>query len=177
MNFANSDLKSDFVLNEYNLINFINMSEQESELVRSWRNDLRIKDVMVNNHIISEQEHLDFIEGLRCKNNTYHWLVRRHKEYLGVVNLLKKENDFYLGIYKNPDTPPGTGVQLLECLNHLVFDIQKTEVLKLEVLEFNHAARNFYRKHGFIEVGKIKKHVHRDGKWFDSLIMKTERVC
>jgi len=43
--------------------------------------------------------------------------------------------------------------------------------ITLEVIETNHNALKLYRKIGFIEEGRLRKHYYSDGKYFDIIIL------
>lgn len=169
-------LRSDFVLGEVILVNFINLTYEKTEMVRNWRNKESIRKWMYSNHIISPEEHSKFIEGLQKDNKNFYWLVEDKKEeYIGVVylNRIDLENkNTYFGIYSNPDCKmSGAGHLLIECLKKLAFDVATLHTLKLEVIVSNEIAINFYKKSGFNEEGRLKEFVFKDGKWHDVIVM------
>ena len=43
--------------------------------------------------------------------------------------------------------------------------------LQLEVLEYNHVAQRLYKKVGFVEEGRKRKAVYKDGQYVDYMIM------
>ena len=63
----------EFKSGEYTLRNFVNLDLPTKLLVLSWRNNEKIRKWMYNTGIISEQDHLSFIENLRNREDCYYW--------------------------------------------------------------------------------------------------------
>lgn len=166
----------DFNLENFSALNFINLNCEERELVRRWRNHDAVKKQMFSEHEISPEEHSQFIAGLSTDNKNFYWLVKGGEgEYPGVIYLnridLTNRNAF-LGIYANQDRKPsGAGSLLMDCLKSIAFGRWKLHTLKLEVLETNVRALDFYAKSGFAEEGRLREFVFREGRWHDVIIM------
>lgn len=167
-------LKKNFTFNKIRLINFINLSSQEREILRTLRNHPKIRKWMYHDDLISIKEHRDFIRKLAVLNNDFYWIAKDDKgSYLGVVYLNKVDfvnKNAYLGIYSNPAFR-GIGHTLIDCLRKLSFKLVKLHTLKLEVIETNTKAVNFYEKQGFKKEGKLKDFSYKDSKWQDVIIM------
>jgi UDP-4-amino-4,6-dideoxy-N-acetyl-beta-L-altrosamine N-acetyltransferase len=157
------------------LLNFTNLSKEEKEMILRWRNSEEVRRWMFTDHIISLKEHLDFIDSLKNDNRNFYFLVKRVSEYLGVVYLIRvdlRNRNAYLGIYANPEKKiAGLGSILGEVLLKLTFDVAKLHTLKLEVFEDNERAIALYRKLGFVEEGRLREFIFRDGKWKDVIVM------
>lgn len=146
------------------------------KMVRSWRNNESIRNWMYSNRIISPEEHSKFIDGLQKDNKNFYWIVRDKKgEYIGVIYLNRVDfanKNAYLGIYTNPDRKSaGAGHLLIESMKKLAFDIVDLHSLKLEVIESNDRAINFYRRSGFGEEGRLKEFILKDDTWHDIIVM------
>ncbi len=169
------NLKSNFFLENVSAFNFIFLTSEDLEIVRNWRNNENIRKWFYTDHMISNDEHQKFIEKLKNDNHNYYWLVKQNNDYLGVVSLNKfdsKNKNSYLGIYANPDNPQkGIGSVLGNFLLHIAFNIANLHTLKLEVLENNLKAINFYKKLGFIEEGIIREIIYKSDKWVNVIIM------
>ncbi len=170
------DLKSDFQIDDVLIVNFINLNGEERELVRLWRNHDYVKKQMFSEHTISAEEHAEFAAGLSSDNKNFYWLVKdKIGEYLGVIYL--NRTDFsnmnaFLGIYSNPDRKsPGSGGLLIDCLKRIAFEKSNLHTLKLEVIETNVKAVDFYAKAGFTEEGRLKEFVFKKDEWYDVIIM------
>ena len=171
-----TNLRKDIFSDGNLLINFINLTAEDTEVVRKWRNHKKIKKWMYQDHTISSKEHLEFIERLRkdCKN--FYWLLKNRKgDYLGIISLIKidsRNKNAYLGIYSNPNCKlSGSGYLLITSLKHLAFDIFKLHTLKLKVMYINKQAIKFYKKYGFKKEGKLREFVYKNNKWHDVFIM------
>lgn len=167
------NLKKDFKFQKLELINFLNLDHTEKELVRQWRNDKNIRKWMYSNHIIPPNEHNKFINGLRNNDKNFFWLVKCKKKYVGVIYLNRVDfnhKNACLGIYSNPELS-GAGNILMECLKKLAFGIIGLHTLKLEVIETNKHAINFYKKSCFKQEGRLKEFIHKDGSWLDVIMM------
>jgi len=53
----------------------------------------------------------------------------------------------------------------------LAFEHLKLHTLKLEVLENNERAINFFKKLGFKEEGRLREFVFKEDIWYDAIIM------
>ena len=170
------DLRGNIKLEGIQFLNYLNIDHKEKEIVREWRNNMDIRRWMYSDHVISEEEHAMFIEGLKIDNKNSYWLARDENEgYLGVISLNRIDSankNAYLGIYTNPYSgKTGTGYVLIECLKRLAFHIVYLHTLKLEVIENNEKAIRFYEKSGFSEEGRLREFVFKDGKWCDVIVM------
>ena len=157
------------------LLNFANLNEREKEMVLEWRNSEKVRKWMFTDHIISLGEHLKFIYLLKDDARNFYFLIKCGSEYLGVISLTRvniKNRNAYFGIYANPEKKmSGLGSMLGETLLKLAFDVAKLHTLKLEVFEDNERAIALYRKLGFVEEGRLREFVFRDGKWKDVIVM------
>lgn len=170
------NLRGDFELGDILLINFLNLNDKEKEIVREMRNHDDVKKWMYSDHIISNEEHARFIEGLKKDNKNIYWLARyKSGGYPGVISLNRVDisnKNAYLGIYTNPcNVKRGAGYVLIECLKVLAFAKADLHTLKLEVIENNKRAVSFYKKAGFCEEGKLRDFVFKDGRWSDVIVM------
>lgn len=169
-------LKDNFRLEDLLILNFINLSSQEKEMVRRWRNCNVIRKHMCQNHLISRDEHFAFIRSLKKDRHNFYWVVKNARGvYIGIISLNKVDRankNAYLGIYVNPYSPlPGKGAVLMECLRYLSFTKAKLHTLNLEVLEDNQRAIRFYKKCAFRIQGRLSEFILRKGRWKDILIM------
>lgn len=168
-------LHGSFNICEFEVTNFIELSNDERRMVLDWRNHDNIRKWMYSDNIITEEEHLSFIDKLVTDNSRFYWIVKSKDEYFGTISFSKidfKNKHAYLGIYSNPyNTIKNKGHSLIQCIKKLAFEIADIHTLKLEVIENNEKAIQFYRKSGFNEEGRLKEFVFKDGKWHDVIIM------
>ena len=156
------------------LINFTDMNEEEQDKVLSMRNDKRIRRWMVNDKVITREEHKAFMDALKTDTTNHYFLVKRN-EYNGVVSLNRYDSynrRAYLGIYANPDlSGKGAGTACMQVLLYLAFEVFGLHTLKLEVISDNIRAIQLYEKFGFEREGCFKDYLHRNSSWQDMLVM------
>lgn len=169
-------LEQKYDFEEVTLKNFISLNEEEQELVRNWRNNENIRKWMYSEAMISPKEHISFINHLHSDTKNCYWLVNDKKgERIGVIYLNKidfRNKNAYLGIYANPNCKLKLkGSLLIKYLKKLAFEVCKVHTLKLEVIDANEKAISFYKKSGFIEEGRLKEFVFKNGNWHDVIVM------
>lgn len=128
----------------YSLINFTNLTRDEQELTLAWRNTPSIKNWMHNKKEITTDEHLDFIKLLKNSPDKFYFLVKKNKDYLGVIDL----NREFLGIYANPNKKK-VGDILLKELIDFSFNQQNLAFLKARVYTENISAVKLYKRFDF----------------------------
>lgn len=169
------NLRQDFIFDKLIAKNFVTLSSDESEFVRNCRNHDEIRKWMYSDSIIPLWDHINFINSLKENNKNYYWLVKMEEEYIGVISLNRidfQNRNAYLGIYANPfSILRGKGELLIKCIKKLAFNYANLHTLKIEVMDINDKATNFYKKAGFMEEGRLKEFVFRNGKWHDMIIM------
>ncbi|WPM32353.1 UDP-4-amino-4,6-dideoxy-N-acetyl-beta-L-altrosamine N-acetyltransferase [Hydrogenobacter sp. T-2] len=157
------------------LKNFVNLNEEEIEMVRRWRNHPEVRRWMYTDHEISKEEHLSFIETLRHDKRNFYYLVYKVDKAVGVLSLTKvdfRNCNAYFGIYANPEEKiHGAGLILEKSAISLAFDVAQLHTLKLEVIEDNERVINFHKRMGFEEEGRLKEFVFKDGRWKDVIVM------
>ena len=145
------------MLNDIELINFIDMSLEEKKMVLSWRNHPDIKQWMYNSDDISLENHLLFIETLKNCADKLYFLVKQHNNYIGVIdftNIDKSNKSSEFGLYSNIDIQiPGIGRVLENVCIDYAFNILNINILKLEVFSKNVQVRNLHKKFKFEETG------------------------
>lgn len=173
------NFKKNFGFGNVTLLNFINLSDKEKEMVRRWRNSRGIKKWMYRDHYISENEHSNFIKGLERNRSHYYWLIRdKIGKYIGVIYLNRmdlRNKSAYIGLYKSPDCKlSNIGNLLLGCLKRVSFDVFGLHYLRLEVLYKNKHAIAFYKKAGFNEEERSEKVILDNGRRHDIITMGIE---
>ncbi|MFN4280629.1 UDP-4-amino-4,6-dideoxy-N-acetyl-beta-L-altrosamine N-acetyltransferase [Thermosynechococcus sp.] len=168
-------LKKNIELGDVRLKNFIHLSLQEREMVRSWRNHPTVRQWMYSDHEISKLEHYQFIRKLVNSQKDFYYLLYTQEAPIGVLYLNRvdfRHQNAYFGIYANPEKRVhGAGILLEKAALRLAFDIAQLHTLKLEVIADNERALTFYRRMGFQEEGRLKEFVLKGGQRKDVIIM------
>jgi len=166
-------LKKDIIIDDLLLKNFINLTENEKEMVRKWRNNDGIRKWCQFEHIISIEEHCKFLKKLKNDDHNFYWLVRKKSKYIGVISLNRVDfinRNSYLGLYSNP-LLKGMGILLINCLKRIAFDTAYLHTLKLEVKENNEKAIKFFKKSGFETEGILIDFFHKEDKYENLIVM------
>jgi len=134
------------------LENFTVLLQKEQLEILTWRNNEKIRLMMNDTKLISETQHLSFINNLIDNNKKCFYKVSLDKsDSIGVVYLDKIQNEHaWLGIYSNPySRVQQKGRLLMEVLFHLSFIDLKLKALFLEVRIENEKAIKLYLKYDF----------------------------
>ncbi len=170
------NLRANFILGDFTVINFVNFTDKEVEIVRNWRNNEKVRKWMYSDQTITNEEHSLFIDRLQLDDKNFYWMTKDNKgNYIGVIYLNRVDfinKNAFIGIYSDPDNRiSGAGNLLIECIKKLAFDKAELHTLKLEVIDNNERAINFYKKSGFEEEGRLREFVFKNGKWLDVIVM------
>jgi len=131
------------------LINFIDLTYEEKELVLSWRNHPTIKKWMFNDNTIELEQHLNFIKVLRNTKDKKYFVVKQGDNYIGVIDFCNiTNNSLIMGLYKNPKMT-SVGKILLNIIIEYSFKTFKVKNIISEVFESNEKAYELYISIGF----------------------------
>lgn len=132
------------------LKNFIDLNDWQKREIWQWRNSQQVSCYM-KNKVISWEEHLEFIEGLKNDSTKLYFLVFLDQQPIGVIDFidLKRGDSCEFGLYQNPYLK-GYGVRLIEIL--MEYALRELAIKNLYACAFNEniKAINLYLKFGFI---------------------------
>ena len=143
-------------MNNPSFINILETDEIIREKVRRWRNKEEIRKCMLDQNIISPQEHARWLDGLSRSADNKFWVVFWEDVPVGAAYLQNVDHQkattewgFYIGeeAYK----ARGLGQQILFNLLEEVFDRMGFEILLTKVLSSNVGAIHLYKKFYFNE--------------------------
>ena len=112
-------------------------------------------------------------------NNTYIILdgdkpIGNFSIQMNPEHLMKKgEETSWIGLTIGEKEYWGTGVAKI-AMNYVEKESRKLKAVRIELgtFEFNRRAYTFYKKCGFVEIGKIKRFTYWDGKYWDDIRME-----
>ena len=138
------------------LLNFTTLNLAQKELILSWRNHPSIRKWMVNEHEISLENHLSFIDLLSSKTDRLFFLVQKNSDFIGVINLTEMtDTSAELGIYANPDMR-GVGNSLMTALIDYASALGLSKLIANAFIT-NVRALNLYQKFEFSEIKRIEQ--------------------
>ena len=143
-------------------------SLDQHEALRQLRNHPAIRGAMYSDHIISPEEHAEWIEGLQGDDRRQVFIVLTSEDDVcGLVSVTAIERAhrradwaFYLA----PESRGGLGAALEYTLIQYVFESLGLEKLNCEVLETNPAVVRMHGKFLFEEEGFRRSNVIKDGQ-------------
>ena len=137
------------------LMNFTELTLEQKEMVLIWRNSSEIRKWMYSQEEIELNDHLNFIESLKSRKDKLYFLVKKDKEYIGVIDFTEiiEEESLHIGIYTNPNIK-GNGKILLNKIIDYSFDNLKVKKIYSEVFSQNNKAYELYEKYNFKDISK-----------------------
>ncbi len=145
----------------YKILNYIDCNiEQHREILRM-RNLDAIRKWMVNQELISEDDHLNFVNGLRNQTDRKYYAVYKDDILVGTYNLTKKsEGVWERGIIANP-IMQGKGEtekwerQILNSLSK-----EGISTINAKVKQDNLRSIRYHIKLGFRETNSDNEYIH-----------------
>ena len=93
----------------YDVINYVDCTQEQHLEILSLRNLDDVRKWMVNQEVISEENHFRFIESLKGNDNRLYFAIYREGLLVGTYNLTKEEEGVWeRGIVASPNIQ-GTG--------------------------------------------------------------------
>jgi UDP-4-amino-4,6-dideoxy-N-acetyl-beta-L-altrosamine N-acetyltransferase len=126
---------------------------------------------MYTDHEITMDEHRAWFERLRREPDPPFLVFEFRGMPIGVVQVTqidRRNNKCYWGFYiGDPEAPPGSGTALgFFGLNH-IFEVMKIRKLCAEAFASNSASLKFHKRLGFVEEGRLVRHVLKSGRYED----------
>lgn len=148
-------------MNEIEFVDILDVEDGLKEKVREWRNRDDIRRYMLTQHIISKEEHSQWLKRLKEERSAKFWVVFAEGMPIGAAHLhgidYKKQTSewgFYIG--DSALRGKGMGSRILSRLLDKAFGEIKIKTLFTKVLSDNIRALNIYNKFHFKEIDKLK---------------------
>jgi len=147
------------------------IEETDLSMVLRWRNSARIRENMYTDHEISMDEHRAWFDRLRKESEPLFLIFEFRGKPIGVVHVTqidRHNNRSYWGFYiGDPEATRGSGTALGYFGLNYIFEVLKIRKLCAEAFAFNSASLKFHKRLGFIEEGRMVKHVLKNGRYED----------
>jgi UDP-4-amino-4,6-dideoxy-N-acetyl-beta-L-altrosamine N-acetyltransferase len=138
------------------LDNFCNISNDNIEKVRHWRNSSEVKKFMFSQNEITQVHQKEFIKKLRIDKSKLYFLATLKGEPIGSIyfyNIDFDKMNCYWGYYLNPNLIGASyGLVLEYTVAEVVFEILRLENLFCEGFVSNKTAIKIHREFGFEEI-------------------------
>ncbi|WP_199884012.1 UDP-4-amino-4,6-dideoxy-N-acetyl-beta-L-altrosamine N-acetyltransferase [Anaerosinus massiliensis] len=150
------------------------IDEQNLKLILQWRNAKRIRECMVNDEVITWQEHLQWFENLKTRNDREVLAFLVENRPVGIVSFIDIDRmhhhchwGFYIG---EENAPKGCGTIMAYYALSYAFEKYKVHKINSEVIDYNVKSINYHRSLGFEQNGKMLDELFREDKYIDLVL-------
>jgi UDP-4-amino-4,6-dideoxy-N-acetyl-beta-L-altrosamine N-acetyltransferase len=147
------------------------MTEEDLNCVLQWRNHPKIRRYMLNQHVITAQEHRSWFEQASHDPDRRLLIFEERDSKLGFVNFsgASSGTSLHWGFYTAPDAPAGSGRKLgLTALNFAFNELESHKVCG-QALQINTASIRFHKSLGFRQEG-LWREQHFIGDTYHNLV-------
>ena len=132
---------------------------------------------MLTDHEISPREHATWFERVMNNPRYRYWIIRCNEEDVGLLNLYDidpQNRRCYWGVYVAQSRTRGEriGSRWPEyfVLEYVFHDL-RLDKLCCETLAFNRGVLRMHQAFGFVEEGRLRRHIVKDGEAHDVVCM------
>ncbi|MHB9149526.1 MAG: UDP-4-amino-4,6-dideoxy-N-acetyl-beta-L-altrosamine N-acetyltransferase [Thermoleophilia bacterium] len=151
------------------------MTADDLQRVFEWRNQERIRNAMYTDHVISWEEHTQWFARVSSDPSNRQLVFQVDGRPVGVVSFAdidavnqRARWGFYLG---ESDVAPGTGSRMEFLALEFAFETLGLRKLSCEVFSFNDKVTKMHGKFGFVEEGRFRQHILKDGVFEDIVVL------
>ena len=148
-------------IEEFDIINYIDMTEEQSSEVWRVRNLPEIRCFMTTTEVFSLESHHKFIETLKTSKTKLYWAIFKDNDLIGTYNVIDiKDNSCDYGLFISPKY---WGNQYAEMIGNAMFRLLREKynvnTIRIEIKSDNIKSINVHKKMGFqmVENGEIIK--------------------
>lgn len=141
------------------------LTQEDLPFVLIWRNHAEVRRYMFSQHLISEDEHVEWFERVSRDNTKRLLIVLDVNEPIGFVqfNGVCEGGIASWGFYNRPNSPKGSGTTLgRAALNHAFIDLRLHKVCG-QAIDSNKASIALHRKLGFTHEGALREQQRIEG--------------
>lgn len=136
---------------------------EDIELVRNWRNSKEVAPYMYNENYISEEQQSRWFEKISCEVNSKYWIIEYEGRKLGLASITAIDNTLsscYWAFYLGDLSVRGAGIGAKVEFNIIeyVFSELKLNKLRCEVFVTNDKVIKMHEKFGFRREAYYREH-------------------
>ena len=148
------------------------LTEQDIELVRAWRNSGEVSKYMYTDEKITTEQQLQWFKKISTDASQKYWIIEYEGKKLGLASLYSIKPKFktcYWAFYLGDTSVRGAGIGSKVEFNVLkyVFEEMKFNKLLCEVFVFNDAVIKMHEKFGFKRESYFREHIFKNGEYHD----------
>jgi len=139
------------------------LSEDDLEMVRKWRNSENVAKYMYTDEKITSDQQKNWFAAIRDRQDCQYWIIEYDGQKIGVANLVDINKTFqscYWAFYLGDSSVRGAGIGKKVEYNVLsyVFDKMKLNKLNCEVFVENDRVIKMHEKFGFRREAYYREH-------------------
>lgn len=151
------------------------MTMDDATMVHKWRNLPRIADLMINNEPIAFETHRRWMDRILTADDCAYWVIEDDSEAVGLANLVDisiTDGHCSWGFYIAAESARGPlGVAVEYAILEEVFARRNLHKLECQTLATNERVLALHQHMGFVEEGRIRDHIWRNGSYIDLVRM------
>jgi UDP-4-amino-4,6-dideoxy-N-acetyl-beta-L-altrosamine N-acetyltransferase len=155
------------------------LAPSDQATLLAWRNRPEVARWMYTDHAITPEEHARWWGGLAGDRRRRYWIVQLDGEDVGLANLAdidERNRRASFGLYLvGGGRGRGAGGAALYHLCRETFAVRGLHRLGCEALATNQAALEAYARAGFVEEGRLRQHVWKEGAPVDVVALAMLR--
>lgn len=147
---------------------------EDADMVRAWRNQEHIREVMYHDHEIGGQEHVEWMQKVIEEDSSDYFIVTYLDKPIGLCGLYgisQKDGRavwaFYLG---EENTPLGAGSAMWFLLLDYAFQQKGLRKICSEVLAINEKVLAMHERFGFVQEGVLRAQAMKGGNPIDAIM-------
>jgi RimJ/RimL family protein N-acetyltransferase len=149
--------------------------EEDIEWARQLHNDQYVLMMLTDPHIVTPEEQIKWFHKLQTSTTSARLMVENEGRRIGLIRL--DSIDFYnksicvgLDIHKD-FRGKGFAKPIYRELFREIFQERDFNRIWLMVAEYNDIARKLYQELGFIEEGRQREALYKEGRFYDYILM------
>lgn len=168
------------MLFESERIRFRKVTSEDVNLYHSWRNDLEVmRSTSPFLDMFTVEETRDFVNHVilgSSSSKSYMILDKETQKPIGLTSLIQidmknRNAECIIDIGEKDFWGKGYGKEALKLLLNYAFGEMNLHRVSLRVFSFNERAINLYESIGFIQEGRSRQFLFREGSWHDLIHM------
>lgn len=153
-------------------IKLIELSKNDIELVRNWRNSNEVSSYMYDEDYITDEQQVVWFDKIKNDDTSIYWIIEFKKKQIGLASITginKILNSCYWAFYIGDTSIRGAGLggKIEYNVLEYVFNKLKMNKLRCEVFMSNSKVVSMHEKFGFRREAYYREHCVKGGKKLD----------
>jgi len=158
-----------------NQLKFRPITEYDLNMVLRWRNSESVRRFMLNDHIITQKEHADWYQSI-SNDSSCEWHIAEFRDkpigVISITDIISKDGTCTWGMYIDENMHNlGVGVLMeISAIDRMV-NYHKIRKISGKMWASNRRIMLMHKRFGFEIEGVLEKHILRDDKYEDVVII------